>query len=295
MHTIEAQLFMDCRCMLGEGPVWDEKTNRIYWIDIRSRHIHHIDLSTTSKHVVTVELEQMIGSLALRAQGGIVAALQHGFYIIDPDSGKHTLLSDPEQQLEGNRFNDGKCDPAGRFWAGTMAMNEVDAEGSLYSIDGVGKVMKHVSHIGVSNGLAWNVQADTMYYIDSPTREVKAYDYDLHTGNITRPRTVITFDPQEGYPDGMTIDEEGMLWIAHWEGWQVSRWNPHTGKKLSSIRVPVSRVTSCVFGGTQMNELFITSAHVGLNEAERSQQPHAGSMFHVKLDVRGLPFTRYAG
>ena len=142
--------------------------------------------------------------------------------------------------------------------------------------------VKREGAITISNGLAWSLDHKVLYYIDTPTLEVVGYDFDMENGNITNKRTIINIPKEEGFPDGMTIDNEGMLWIAHWGGWQVTRWNPSTGKKLSAIKLPVSNVTSCIFGGESMKDLYITSARKGLSVAELEKQPLAGSLFVIK-------------
>lgn len=290
-----AELFCKVNCTLGEGPVWDHVHQRLYWVDIVDRKIHSCEASDKATLLQPIELGQMVGAFAFRSQGGMIAALEDGLVAIDVKTHQVTTLADVEKNLPSNRFNDGKCDPAGRFWAGTMSKDGAGKLGCLYMIDQHHRVTRQLEQVGISNGLSWNAKADTMYFIDTALGNVRAFDYDNETGKIANPRTVITIDAQEGYPDGMTIDQEGMLWIAHWEGWQVSRWNPQTGKKIGSVSVPASNVTSCVFGGPKMNQLFITSASLGIDTSERSKQPHAGSVFAVDLDVAGLPFPAFAG
>lgn len=290
---MEARLILDARATLGEGPVWDHHTQRLYWVDIMEKRIHLCDADGANARFL--QLDQYVGAIAQREAGGLIAALQHGFYTVDVDSGELTPLSDPEQELAGNRFNDGKCDPAGRFWAGTMSLTNQPKAGALYRLDTDFSVQRMVEEIGISNGLAWTADAATMYYIDTHTRRVDAFDFDLESGTLRNRRTVIEIDTSEGSPDGMTIDEEGMLWIAHWGGWQVSRWNPVDGKKIGSIAIPASNVTSCSFGGADWNELFVTTARVGVNEERLTEQPYAGGVFKVKLDVKGTPAHRFKG
>ena len=275
-------------CLLGEGPVWDAKQQMLYWVDILNGAIH--GYAPKNKMHTTIQLDQLIGAFAFCNDGNFIAALQNGFAFIDRVSGEIKMIEDPEAHLPGNRFNDGKCDPAGRFWAGTMALTEVAGAGSVYTIEKNVGVMKKIDNVSISNGMAWSADHTTLYYIDSPSFKVVAYDYDKTTGHISNKRTIITITAADGVPDGMTIDTEGMLWIAHWDGWQVTRWNPATGEKLFHFTLPVGRATSCTFGGESLEDLYITSARVGLTEEALESQPLAGALFVIpNCGFRGLP------
>ncbi len=173
-------------------------------------------------------------------------------------------------------------------------MNEKDPTGSLYSFDG-NTITKLLSNVTISNGMTWSPDGKTFYYIDTPTREVKAFDYDLDSGAIANPRAAVTIPASLGWPDGMTSDSQGNLWIAMWGGAQITKWNPHTGQLLEQIPVPVIQPSSCVFGGKNMNELFITSARKGLDDAALKQYPLSGGVFRVETNVEGLPSFEFAG
>ncbi len=273
---------------LGEGPIWDEKRGLICWVDILSGHVH--EWSVENKKLRTLEIGQMIGAMAVASSVNYVAALHHGFAYLDRKHGEVQPIADPEKHLPGNRFNDGKCDPAGRFWAGTMPLSEDKAAGSLYVLHKNGTVEKKEDTITISNGLAWCQREKAFYYIDSPTLQVVRYDYDEATGAISNKRTIIQIPKEEGFPDGMTIDKEGMLWIAHWGGGQVTRWNPKTGEQLAAFKLPVSNVTSCTFGGPTLENLYITTARKGLSEEELKRQPLAGSLFVIEnCGYTGMP------
>lgn len=286
------ELVMDAKAILGEGPCWDEHRQVLYWVDILGMNVHIYDPEKQTDQVIPTG--QYVGAAVPRKDGGVVMALKSGFFGHDPEHGGLTRLADdPEPHLPGNRFNDGKCDAAGRFWAGTMDMQEREASGALYCLETDGAVRKVEDRIGISNGIAWDADHRTMYYIDTMHRMVAAYDFDLDSGSVRNKRMAVDFAHEIGYPDGMTIDEEGMIWVAHWDGYQVSRWNPKTGRKLASLSLPVARVTSCAFGGKQRNELYITTArHNGIAE-EHENQPCAGGLFRVELPVRGTPTYRY--
>ena len=281
-------IVVDHKCLLGEGPVWDAVRKTIYWVDILKAEIHEYIPAQKMHRIIPVH--QMIGSLAVCTNGNFIAALQNGFAFINRITGEVKMIADPENHLPNNRFNDGKCDPAGRFWAGTMALSEDAGAGNVYVIQNGLTPTKKIEAVSISNGMAWSLNHQTFYYIDSPTLQVVAYGYDKTTGHISHKRTVIKIAKDEGTPDGMTIDNEGMLWIAHWGGWQVTRWNPLTGEKLYSIKLPVAKVTSCTFGGNTFEDLYITSAKVALTQDELEKQPLAGSLFVVRnCGFKGLP------
>ena len=296
MPTFTAELEFRHDSLLGEGPVWDARTQQLIWVDIEGFYVHVYNPATRAHRAIAVG--EYVGSAAVRASGGLVLALMSGFAALDLATEQLTPIADAESHLPGNRFNDGKCDPAGRFWAGTLCLDEDHGEGkgNLYCLHSDQRVELKAPGVWISNGLAWTRDERTMYYIDSPKQCVVAYDYDKTTSAITNPREVIRVDGSEkGYPDGMTIDEEGMLWIAHWDGGHVCRWNPHTGEELAEIAVPVSRPTSCVFGGANFETLYITSARTRLSAEKLAGQPLAGSIFKCTPGVRGLPLWEYAG
>jgi sugar lactone lactonase YvrE len=282
----------DHRCELGEGPVWDVRTQSICWLDILNGHIH--EYSTITRTHKFINVGQMIGSIAITSDGNFIAGLKEGLGFVDRQTGEVSLFHNPEHHLPKNRFNDGKCDPAGRFWAGTMSLTQEKNKGSLYMVEKDGVVTEKISPVSISNGLAWNMKREEFYFIDTPTREIIAFDFENKTGKISNPRVVIRFADDCGYPDGMTIDAEGKLWIAHWDGWQVSRWDPVSGKQLESIRLPVAKVTSCTFGGSGFGDLYITTAKRELKADELLAQPLAGALFVIKnCGHKGLPPVEY--
>jgi sugar lactone lactonase YvrE len=279
-------------CLLGEGPVWDEANNCIYWIDIIPGHLHRLLLTNNEHSIFTVG--EMIGAVALRKGGGLIAAVQNGFAFVDFDTRTLKHIADPEAHLPGNRFNDGKCDPGGRFWAGTMPLNETEPAGNVYMVDTDLSVAHKIPAVTISNGMAWTEDAATFYYIDTPTRHVVAYNYDITTGNISNKRVAVYLHEETGYPDGMTIDRNGMLWIAFFGGWQVAQYNPHTGEKIQSIALPAANITCCTFGGPGFNDMYITSATKELTAADKLNQPYAGCLFVVKtLEMGGFAPTKF--
>ncbi len=279
-NQLQYEVVVPHNCLLGEGPIWDFETKTICWVDILAGSIHVF--CTTEKIHRMIPVKEMVGAVALCTNGDFLAALKSGLAFVDRTSGEIKLLFHPEIHLPHNRFNDGKCDPAGRFWVGTMALTESKGSGSLYMIEGDLLHSVKIAGVTISNGMAWSRDNKTFYYIDTPTFEVVAYDYDIETGHIANRKVVISIPEKEGYPDGMTIDNEGMLWIAHWDGWQVARWDPVTGAKLLSIPLPAARITSCAFGGDDLQDLYITSARTGLTEKQQEEQPLAGSLFVIR-------------
>lgn len=278
-------------CTLGEGPVWDAKRNEIYWIDIISGEIHYFSFNDKVKKSYLVN--EMIGSFAICKNDNLIIAAKSGIGFLNRENGKINMLLNPESHLGNNRFNDGKCDPSGRFWAGTMAISEENNAGNVYVFH-ENTIQKMIENVSISNGMAWSIDLKTFYYIDSLTFEVVAYDFDNAIGNISNSKVIISVPKEEGCPDGMTIDNEGMLWIAHWDGWQVSRWNPTTGKKLFHIKLPAARITSCTFGGEHLKDLFITSARIGLSDTALKEQPLAGSLFVIRnCGFQGIPAFEY--
>lgn len=281
------ELLYDAKAYLGEGPVWDARTQTLYWVDILNKRVHvNAD--------VIAELDEYVGCLAPRRRGGLVLTKRLSFWTFDSDSASSTFLAAPADEPPNNRFNDGKCDPRGRFIAGTMNLNEKDSTGSLFSFDGK-SITKLLPNVTISNGMTWSPDSKTLYYIDTPTREVKAFDYDLGSGSIANPRVAVTAPESLGWLDGMTSDAQGNLWIAMWGGAQITKWNPNTGQLLEQIPVPALQPSSCTFGGKSMNALFITSARKGLDDAALKQYPLSGGVFRVETNVEGLPPFEFAG
>jgi sugar lactone lactonase YvrE len=292
--NLTAELVLDAEAELGEGPLWDVARQRLWWVDIEPGLLHCFDPATGDDDMYAID--QRIGTVVVRRSGGLMLAVEQGFAAYDIDSRKLTVIHDPEAHLPGNRFNDGKCDPAGRFWAGTMDMSgERRASGGLYSLDADGTVTKHVEDVQVSNGIVWTSDASTMYYIDTHTCRVDAFDYDTGSGRISNRRPVVRVPEDRGKPDGMAIDGDDNIWVAHWDGWCVAGYDPRTGETLAHIQVPAKQVTACAFGGPDLDQLYITTARTGQSDEALKDQPHAGSLFLARPGVRGVPANSYAG
>lgn len=282
---MEAQLFFDAKAILGEGPAWDEKTQTLYWVDILAKRVY-------AGTEVLVELDEFIGCLAPRKNGNLILGKRASFVDFDLRTSQQTVLAAVTESAT-NRMNDGKCDPTGRLIAGTMDMNEKDPTGTVYSFDGEDTRVLF-RDVTISNGMAWSPDYKTFYYIDTPTREIKAFDYDLPTGSIANPRVAFKISEQLGWPDGMTSDTQGNLWIAMWGGAEVTRWNPNTGTMIGRVSVPALQTSSVVFGGRDRNELYVTSARVGMSEDSLNIFPLSGGLFKIVTDVEGMPTFEFS-
>ena len=289
---------MDAQADLGEGPAWEGQTGNLYWVDIHAGRLHIFKPQDGSDRSFAVG--EYLGCAAPRRSGGLVLGLRSGFATIDsvlPAGEQLELrkLANPEPGLPGNRFNDGKCDPAGRFLAGSMDDAEIEASGSLYSLspDGSVKTLLHATRI--ANGLAWSPDQRTFYFIDTPTRSVMAYDYDLATGSLANPRLAISVPPALGWPDGMTSDSQGRLWVAMWGGARLTRWDPASGQLLEEIPFPALNVSSCAFGGPHLSDLYITSARKGMDAGQLVRYPLSGGLFRIRTNIEGMPTFAFGG
>lgn len=287
---MQAELLIDSKAALGEGPAWDAKTQTLYWVDILAKRVH----AWKDGRDDFLQLDEFVGCVAPRRDAGLIAALHASFWILGGIADQRALIA-PVSEPAANRFNDGKCDPAGRFLAGTMDMNEKSPSGNLYSLEAGKSPRKLLDGIRISNGLAWSPDYKIFYYIDTPTRQVRAFDYDLDTGNISNPRIAVEIPASLGWPDGMTSDMEGRLWIALWGGSRVSKWDPATGRKEAEVAIPAPHVTSCVFGGARRDLLYITTARVGLDESALAQYPLSGGLFQIQTQTEGMPTFEFAG
>jgi D-xylonolactonase len=285
----------DARAELGEGPLWSVKQQALYWVDILNRRLHRYSMREDRR---TWQFEQEITSVAERAnQDGLMVTLRHGFAAFDPAAGGLAHLKQVEEHLPLNRFNDGKCDKLGRYWAGTMDFDGKRGTGSLYRLTPDLECAPMDTGYVVTNGPAWSADYQTMYHNDSVNGRVFRFDYDLESGKISNKRLFLQFSAEEGSPDGMTTDAEGGLWIAHWGAGKVTRHDPE-GRLLHTITLPCSQVTSCAFGGPELTTLFITSAAVGLMPEQRAREPLAGGLFALDLadlGIAGVPANTFRG
>lgn len=282
--------------LLSEGPRWHEERQELLWVDILACQMHRGTLSPEGalERVETISVDRHIGAVAPAAGGGYVLAAGPGFLFIDGAGSIHELAQ-PEAGRTDVRMNDGACDAQGRFWAGTMAYDESPGAGTLYRLELDGSCTTVLTGLSIANGIGWSSDAGTMYLNDSGTGRVEAFRFDRLSGAISDRRTLVHIDEPGVVPDGLTVDEQGGIWVALWNGGAVHRYAPD-GSLLASVRLPVQRPTSCAFGGPGRDTLYVTSARTGLDDDALSRQPHAGKVFAIDgLGVRGLPCMPYRG
>jgi sugar lactone lactonase YvrE len=284
-----AELVVDARARLGEGPVWCAGEDVLYWVDIDLGRVHRFDPATgRDEHL---DVGEAVGAITPTRSGGLILATKSGFAQIETWPEPPRRLAEVEADRPETRMNDGACDSRGRFWAGTMHVGLDPCRGSLYRLDPDGTVRLMLQDVSISNGIAWSPDDTVMYYVDTPTGGVDAFDFDPENGTISNRRRVIDVDPADGQPDGLVLDAEGHLWLALWEGWSIRRYRPD-GVVVGVVDVPCSRVTKCAFGGPLLDELYITTASP---DAGAADQPHAGGLFVAHPGVRGLPSNPFAG
>ena len=285
---MKAELILDAKAILAEGPVWDAQERKLWWVDIPGRVLHQFDPDVGSDQSVASGLE--IGCISPRTSGGLILGLPDGFATFSPESEQLEELAPVEADDPTTRMNDGKCDERGRFWAGTMAYDARPEAGSLYRLTPDGRVRKMLSGVTISNGLDWSPDGGTLYYIDSLAGGVDAFDFDADAGEIDGRRRVVEIPNEDGIPDGMTVDVDGNLWVALYGGAAVRCYRPD-GTLEGLIPLPVTQVTSCAFAGDDLGDLYITTASQELTEADRREQPSAGGIFRCRPGVIGsLPF-----
>jgi sugar lactone lactonase YvrE len=287
MKTIQAALFSRQQRLLGEGPLWHKGWQCFLYIDIEGMLIGRIDpLSGLDEQR---HLPAKPGAVMVASDDYLVLALQGSIALYDFAHGTVRTLTSLEADKPANRCNDAKCDPSGRIWVGTMHTEALPGKGALYVYDGTCR--KVLDGRTVSNGLGWSPDGRVMYYIDSYDYAVLAYDFDPFTCNLTNGRVVVNIIEPGQVPDGLTVDEEGMLWVAIWGGGRVNQYDPASGELLASVLVDAPHVTSCAFGGANMDLLLITTARAGLSEEQLNAYPLSGSLFVAKTGSKGRPPT----
>jgi sugar lactone lactonase YvrE len=280
----------DVRANVGEGPVWAAGEQMLYWVDNKGRKVFRRD---EAGEVRTFETPFEICCLAPMRSGGFIAGTDKGLAAIDPVAGRYDVLENPEADIPGNRFNDGKVDPWGRFWSGTMDNAEKAATGSLYRFDADLSWIRMDSGYRVTNGPAFDHDRCRMYHTDSAAKVIYVFDL-TESGELSGRRIFARFGEKDGSPDGMTVDSEGHLWVCFWDGWCIRRLSP-AAEVVETIEMPVQRPTSCAFGGSDLDRLYVTSARLGIDADALGMQPCAGGLFLVDTGVRGVSETSFAG
>jgi sugar lactone lactonase YvrE len=282
------ELALDCRAELGEGPIWDYRSGLVLFVDINGHRVHTFD-HASSRHG-TVDVDQYVSAIALDASGGYLVTLQHDIARFDLERGAGERLATVEQHRSDTRFNDGYVDPRGRFWAGTMSLERKPGQGALYRFEN-GAVRQVLEGVSTSNGIDWSPDGRLMYYVDTATRRVDVFDFDVETAAVTNRRPLLSIAEADGKPDGLILDEEGFIWVALWQGSAVRRYSPE-GRLVQQIDLPVSCPTKCAFGGANLDELYITSARTLLTtDEQKDREPHAGSLFVCRPGARGRRAT----
>jgi sugar lactone lactonase YvrE len=291
----EVRCLLEKRSILGEGPIWRPRENSLYWIDLKAPGIYCFDVITRQNRQVPAALGKTIGGMVFARNGRMIIQDAEGIHELTA-TGHRNLLLNPESDIVGTSFNDAKCDPKGRLWTGTTDIGETRPSGSLYVIEGQGRTPGRVrqidSAIVCANGPAFSPDGRHAYFADSMAEEIYTYDVDLDTGLISPRKPFVK--TQNGQPDGMTVDSQGYLWNAMWDGWRIVRYAPN-GEVDREIRLPVPRPTSVCFGGPRMDQLFITTASDGLSEQQLAAAPLSGSLFVCEPGVKGLLDAEYNG
>jgi sugar lactone lactonase YvrE len=289
MKTWNAEILYKTNLILGEGAHWHPGWQRFLYVDIEGRKVGCIDPVT--KEIKEQNAGKRVGTVVPAANGNLIVALQGSIEDLNFETGELRKLVSVEPDKPGNRSNDGKCDAAGRLWVGTMHVDAKLHEGALYRFDG--KLEKMVDNTSISNGICWSADHRQMYYIDSFDYHIKAFDFDVVSGTISNGRIIIEIEEPGWIPDGMCIDEAGMLWVAIWGGGCVNRYDPDTRSLIGQVQLPVPNVTSCAFGGNDMKTLMITTARADLDAGQLQQFPLSGSLFYINTDVRGTAVNSF--
>ena len=271
---------------LGEGAFWDHEQQRLFWIDIEGKKVHIYNPGNQKNK--TYDMPSRVGTVVPANKTEAVVALEDGIYMLHLKTGELSGLSDVESDMPENRFNDGKCDPNGNLWVGSMHLKQSGPHANLYKVEGNGTATKMLDSVTISNGIVWSGNKKTMYYIDTPTGHIRAFDFDADSSTISNERIAVVIDESVGFGDGMAIDSEDKLWVALWNGDAVARFDPLTGKLMEKIQIPAHNVTSCSFGGPDLKTLYVTSSSLDMTEEEKKKYPMAGSLFEVDMSVKGV-------
>jgi xylono-1,5-lactonase len=282
----------NAHAQLGEGPMWSVREHALYWVDILGHRLHRYSPTEGQR---TWQFDEEVTAIAERSEvDELIITRRHGFARFNPKTEELTPLLQLETDIPSNRFNDGKCDRLGRFWAGTMDFGCERPTGSLYCLSPDLRCERVDSDYVVTNGPAWSSDYSTLYHNDSVNGRVYAFDFDLKTGHVSNKRIFLQFSQEDGSPDGMTTDAGGGLWIAHWGASKLTR-HDSQGNILHTLDLPCSQITSCAFGGPDFRTLYITSAANGLSPQQLEREPLAGGLFALETDIAGLPANQFRG
>ncbi|MDQ6621550.1 MAG: SMP-30/gluconolactonase/LRE family protein [Pseudomonadota bacterium] len=291
-ETTPFECVLDARASLGEGPVWSLVERVLYWVDINAPSLNRFD--PVSGHNTTLPMPESIGCFALRRAGGFVAALRSGVWHLDADAHPQRKIAAAPYDQATHRFNDGRCDPQGRFWPGTMNERHDGASAVLMRLDGDDRLTPMVEGVTISNGLAWSPDGRTMYHADTPSQTIRAYDFDPAEGSITNGRVFFRFTADADRPDGAAVDSDGCYWVALYNAGAVVRFAPD-GRLLARYELAAKCPTMCAFGGADLRMLYVTTARQRLSDDELARLPHSGGIFAMRVATPGLPEPFYVG
>lgn len=290
----DVSVVLRASAQIGEGPVWDALSARLYWVDIVGQELHAFN--PADGRDTTYACPDIVTSVTPRARGGLLLTLRRSFVSFDPATGRFDTLAEVEGDRPGNRFNDGKTDRRGRHWAGTMGDVEWDQPlGTLYRFGADLQPVPMASGIRCSNGIAWSPDDRTMYFCESFAHVIHAYDFDAVSGDVANRRTFAAMDAGTGsFPDGITVDADGFVWCGQPVFGRLARYDP-AGRLERIIELPVSRGTSVMFGGPDLSTLYVTTMRTTLDERQLAEEPLAGSLLAIDPGVKGMPETPFAG
>jgi len=283
---------LDIRAQLGEGPVWSSRDQALYWVDINAPSLNRFDPATGRN--VAMPMPESIGCFALRQPAGFIVALRGGIWLAGADGALGRRIADAPYDPAHHRFNDGRCDRQGRFFAGSMNEKRDAATAALWRVDADGAMTRVLAGMTISNGLAWSPDGRTMYHADTPTHTVRAFDYDIATGTPSRPRVFAQWTGETDRPDGGAVDSAGNYWTAFYRGGRVLQISPR-GQTLAEYPIPAMCPTMCAFGGADLATLYVTTARQMRDADELARLPHSGGIFAMRVPVPGLPEPAFAG
>jgi sugar lactone lactonase YvrE len=296
---LSLELILDAHAMIAETPFWDQENRVVYWTDLSGRSVHVYNPTTGKDKEIGVR--ELTGTVIKRKSGGVIVALENSIVSVDTTSGQIKPLQVVEQGIPENRLNDGKCDAKGRLWISTAPKEfaqygmALKPTGKLYCVDTDLSVTVHDDGFHMYNGIVWNKSNTKMYIVDTANFKILSFDFDLEMGTISNKEAIVDVPKDFGYPDGMCMDEENNIWLAHWGGYQITKWNSQTRELINRIRVPAPFVTCCAFAGDNLGDLYITSAIADMDEAALLEFPYAGGVFRLKSGVKGLESFMFGG
>ena len=290
--SVSVEVFADLHADVGEAPHWDDQSKTLLFVDLTGGAVFRYDQFGVK--LSSFSVGQEVGAAVPRRGGGLVLAIRDGIAVASDTGDGFELAAPVERDTHGNRMNDAKCDPAGRLLAGTTAFDFAPHSAALYRVEPDWSFEQMVRDVTQSNGIAWSPDGKKMYFIDSATQSVDVFDYEVGTGSAGNRRQLVTIERAHGIPDGMTTDSEGNLWVTCFGGAAVRCFSPE-GEQLAEVFFPVAQVTSCAFGGTELSDLYVTSAAYRLSAAQLTKEPHAGATFVCRPGAVGMPASSFAG